>query len=194
MSQNEKKIQNIIIKRLKTSSIKIVVTPHGVEVHIPEGCDESKAMEAIDRHRLWIERRVQELARLTELSEQLETVERSVEELREIIRGLAEQVATELLGISNPCRIVVREMSKKWASLSGKCVLTVNKLARHLPEPLLKYIVYHEICHIIERKHNNKFWSCVEKLIPDYKELETKLRAYEIKLAQHELSKAIEKD
>ncbi|MEM1704078.1 MAG: M48 family metallopeptidase [Zestosphaera sp.] len=183
MSQNESSIRTIAIKYLKNSGIRIVVSPSGVEVHLPEGYDESKAMEVVNKHKLWVERRMRELSELIELSKQLEVVDRDVEELREVVKSLADQAMIEVLGISNPCKIVIKEMSRKWASLSSKGVLTVNKLARHLPDPLIKYIVYHEICHFLERKHNNRFWSCIEKFFPNHMELERKLRAYEVKLA-----------
>ncbi|MEM4886490.1 MAG: M48 family metallopeptidase, partial [Desulfurococcaceae archaeon] len=94
--------------------------------------------------------------------------------------------AREVLGISNPCRIVVRDMSRKWASLSERGMLTINKLARYLPDALVRYIIYHEICHLLEKKHNKRYWSCVEKTIPNYEELEYKLRAYEAKLKTRE--------
>ncbi|MEM1606281.1 MAG: M48 family metallopeptidase [Thermosphaera sp.] len=151
-------------------------------MYLPKGYDESKAKELVDKYMPWLERRVQELTELLELSEQLEVINRSVEELRQLAKSFAEQAAIELLGITNPCRIVVRVMSRKWASLSGRGVLTINKLARYLPDELVKYIVYHEICHLLEKKHNKRFWSYVGKIIPNYKELENKLRAYEVKL------------
>ncbi|MEM2196778.1 MAG: M48 family metallopeptidase [Sulfolobales archaeon] len=134
----------------------------------------------------WLERRVQELTELLELSEQLEVINRSVEELRQLVKSFAEQAAIEVLGITNPCRIVVKNMSRKWASLSERGVLTINKLARYLPDELVKYIIYHEICHLLEKKHNKRFWSCVGKIIPNYRELENKLRAYEVKLKAKE--------
>ncbi|MEM4847542.1 MAG: M48 family metallopeptidase [Thermosphaera sp.] len=183
MSQNESNIRTISIKYLKNSGIRIVVSPSGVEVYLPEGYDESKVVEVVSKHKLWVERRMQELSELIELSKQLEVVDRNVEELRNVVKSLADQAMIELFGISNPCKIVIKEMSRKWASLSSKGVLTINKLARHLPDTLIKYIVYHEICHFLERKHNDRFWSCVKRFVPNHVELEKKLRAYEVKLA-----------
>ncbi|MEM3806140.1 MAG: YgjP-like metallopeptidase domain-containing protein [Desulfurococcus sp.] len=184
MSQNKSRVRTIAIKYLKNSGIRIIVTPQGIEVRFPEGFDESKAMEIVNKHKMWIERRMQELSELIEISKQLEIIDRNIEELRQMIKTLADQAMMEVLGISNPCKIIMKKMTRKWASLSSKGVLTINKQARFLPDPLIKYIVYHEICHFLERKHNNRFWSCVERFIPNYEELEKTLWAYEFKLAE----------
>jgi len=181
-----KKVRDILIKHFKNSAVKIIVSPNGVEVHLPEGYDESKVKEVINKYEPWIERKLRELSELVELSKQLEVVNRSVEELRQLAKSFADQAAREVLSISNPCKIVVRDMSRKWASLSERGVLTINKLACYLPDSLVKYVIYHEICHFLEKKHNKRYWSCVEKTIPNYKELESKLRAYEVKLKTKE--------
>ncbi|MEM1668255.1 MAG: hypothetical protein QXM53_06315, partial [Thermofilaceae archaeon] len=86
MSQNESSIRTIAIKYLKNSGIRIAVSPSGVEVHLPEGYDESKAIEVVNKHKLWVERRMRELSELIELSKQLEVVDRDVEELREVVK------------------------------------------------------------------------------------------------------------
>jgi len=181
-----KKVQNISIRYFKNSAVKIIVSPNEVEVHLPEGYDELKAKEIVNKYEPWIERKLRELLELVELSKQLEVVNRSAEELRQLAKSFADQAAREVLGISNPCKIVVRDMSRKWASLSERGMLTINKLARYLPDALVKYIIYHEICHLLEKKHNKRYWSCVEKTIPNYEELEYKLRAYEAKLKTRE--------
>ncbi|MEM3937831.1 MAG: M48 family metallopeptidase [Desulfurococcaceae archaeon] len=179
-------MNNIFIKYFKNSAVKIIVNPDRVEVHLPMGYDELKAKEIVSKYEPWIERKLRELSELVEISKQLEVVNRSVEELKQLAKNYADQASREVLGISNPCKIVVRDMTRKWASLSKRGVLTINKLACYLPDSLVKYIVYHEICHFIEKKHNKRYWSCVEKTIPNYKELESKLRAYEVKLKTKE--------
>ncbi len=96
-----------------------------------------------------------------------------------------EQAAKDILGM-NPCRIVIRKMKTRWASCSPKGTITINTLARHLPNHLISYIIYHEICHIIEPRHNKAFWTCVQKHYPNYRELEEDLLMYEVKLGLHD--------
>jgi len=39
----------------------------------------------------------------------------------------------------------------------------------------VEYIVYHEITHSIERKHNQNFWNIINKKFPDYQTKEKDL-------------------
>ena len=36
------------------------------------------------------------------------------------------------------------------------------------PEEVLRYVVIHELCHLIEFNHSARFWSLVENQMPDY--------------------------
>jgi len=73
-------------------------------------------------------------------------------------------------------------MKSRWASCSVKGTLTLNKATKYLPKDLVAYIIYHEVCHIIELKHSAKFWKCISQKYPNYREMERLLLAYEIKL------------
>ena len=66
-------------------------------------------------------------------------------------------------------RILYRKMKTKWANCSRSGNLTVNVLAKRLPQDLIEYIICHEVAHTIERKHNMRFWKIVKERFPDYK-------------------------
>jgi len=42
-------------------------------------------------------------------------------------------------------------MKTKWASYSQKGNLTINALLKYLPERLVRYVVFHEMIHSIEK-------------------------------------------
>jgi hypothetical protein len=69
-------------------------------------------------------------------------------------------------------------MKTKWASHSKNNNLTINTLLKFLPEDLISYIVYHEIAHNIERKHNETFWNLINRKHLDYQTQEKKLLTY----------------
>jgi predicted metal-dependent hydrolase len=69
-------------------------------------------------------------------------------------------------------------MTTKWASHSQNNNLTINSLLKHLPEETIYYIVYHEIAHNLERKHNANFWALVIKGFPNYSDNEKDLLKY----------------
>ena len=69
-------------------------------------------------------------------------------------------------------------MKTKWASHSQNNNLTINTLLKFLPEDLISYIIYHETAHNIERKHNETFWTLINRKHPDYQAKEENLLAY----------------
>jgi len=101
---------------------------------------------------------------------------RTQKELKNLVMQLAFTGQKELNTRIN--RIYFRKMKTKWASHSKNNNLTINTLLKFLPEDLISYIVYHEIAHNIERKHNETFWNLINRKHPDYQTQEKKLLTY----------------
>jgi predicted metal-dependent hydrolase len=49
---------------------------------------------------------------------------------------------------------------------------------KYLPEHLIEYVIYHEITHIIEKRHSQKFWSIISKRFNNYRDIERDLFGY----------------
>ncbi len=49
---------------------------------------------------------------------------------------------------------------------------------KHLPERLIEYVIFHEITHIMEKRHADRFWGIISKKFANYRELERELFAY----------------
>jgi len=171
----------IEVKYAKNSRAKLEVKPWGVLITLREGVREDEINKIVERHRAWIEKKYSELLESVELSKNIELVTRSEAEFKSLLEEFVKQ-AREILGV-NPRKIVIRKMKTRWGSCNHKKgTITVNALAAYLPEHLISYIIYHEICHLIEPKHNGIFLEHIRRRYPNYKELEKELIAYEIKL------------
>jgi len=58
---------------------------------------------------------------------------------------------------------------KRIAKINGnKIQVKLNAIS--LPQEALKYIIAHEIAHLVTKKHNDKFWKILGTIYPDYKE------------------------
>lgn len=77
----------------------------------------------------------------------------------------------------------VKRMKSKWGScnITDKRVWVNLELARRSPL-CLEYILVHELVHLLESHHNQKFNSYMDQLLPDWKSLNEELKKYPIKI------------
>jgi predicted metal-dependent hydrolase len=68
-------------------------------------------------------------------------------------------------------RVTIRRQKTLWGSCSAKRNLNFNCLIVLLPEPVMEYVIIHELCHLKEMNHSPAFWREVEKYCPDYRYL-----------------------
>lgn len=66
-------------------------------------------------------------------------------------------------------RISVRKQRTRWGSCTREGNLNFNCLLAETPEPVMRYVVVHELCHRKQMNHSRAFWYEVEQLMPDYK-------------------------
>ncbi|AFK22349.1 M48 family metallopeptidase [Pyrococcus sp. ST04] len=115
------------------------------------------------------------------------------EEVRESLREYIKSVVEEVGGIIGvfPNRIYIRPLKAKWGTATWKRSITINLAAAALPPRLVHYLVTHELAHLIEMRHNKKFWSIVARFHPDYKEIRRELKKWWFIVHSNELWRAI---
>ena len=81
---------------------------------------------------------------------------------------LIEKEETKMNGLVN--EFGVKKMKTRWGTcnLKAKRIWVNLKLARK-PAQCLEYIVVHEMVHLLERKHNDRFISLMNELMPKWK-------------------------
>ncbi len=72
----------------------------------------------------------------------------------------------------------IRAQSTRWASCSAKGAMSFNWRLLLAPEPVLDYVVWHEVCHLDIRDHSPRFWALVESRCPGWREQRDWLRRY----------------
>jgi len=73
-------------------------------------------------------------------------------------------------------KIAIRNQKTRWGSCSKKGNLNFNYKLIYLSKKLVNYIIIHELCHLKELNHSEKFWKLVSELVPHYKEIRKELR------------------
>lgn len=72
--------------------------------------------------------------------------------------------------------IHIKNQKTLWGSCSRQGNLNFNYKIALLKESLRDYVVVHELCHLQEFNHSNRFWGLVTKTIPNHKELRKELK------------------
>jgi hypothetical protein len=78
-------------------------------------------------------------------------------------------------------RIAIKNQRTCWGSCSKKANLNFNWKIINLPETLADLIIVHELCHLKEFNHSQRFWDLVAMAIPDYKIRRLELKRNQIK-------------
>ena len=71
-----------------------------------------------------------------------------------------------------PAAITIRGQKTRWGSCSSRKTLSLNRSLIFLPPPLVRYLIIHELCHLVHLNHSQRFWHLVQRFEPDYEKLD----------------------
>ncbi len=83
-----------------------------------------------------------------------------------------------LYGINYP-KITLKKLKASW----GNCRKKTGEIAfsiylSKMDVECIKYVFYHELCHLIEANHSPKFYFVVSRFVPNYKYVIKKMKTY----------------
>lgn len=65
-------------------------------------------------------------------------------------------------------RITLRDTRSRWGSCTSSGDLMFSWRLILAPDPVLDYVVAHEVAHLVEMNHAPAFWAVVRRLCPDH--------------------------
>jgi predicted metal-dependent hydrolase len=105
----------------------------------------------------------------------------------QVIREEAIKIFTDRLNIYLPLlnglhnksvTLCQRFMRRQWGSCSNKGRICLNTHLIETPLECIDFVIVHELCHLAILNHSPKYYSLLNKLMPDWKRKETELRNY----------------
>lgn len=142
--------------------------------------------EIIEKHKEWIYKRNSEIAdAIIKARTKRLVLRRTDEEFKTLANLIIENISSDLK--ININKIYFRKMISKWGSCSSNKNLTINTRLRYLPDNLIEYVIYHEMVHLIEKRHNKHFWNYISNKFDNYQYKEKELFEYSF-LIQKSLS------
>ena len=166
-------MNNTIIKKSKRKTIQIEINENlDIIVRAPNRMSRSAIQRFINEHSDWIDKHMELMSK--KLSEGENVRKLSLIEFNELVNSARIVIPArvryyaELIGVDYG-RVTVRNQKTRWGSCSTKGNLNFNVALMRAPIEVLDYVVVHELCHRIEMNHSGRFWSEVERVMPDYR-------------------------
>lgn len=69
-------------------------------------------------------------------------------------------------------------MEKRWGSCSSQSIIRLNPDLIRTPKGCIEYIIWHELAHIINPNHRKPFYELQDRLMPDWRVWEERLRQF----------------
>ncbi|AJQ95135.1 M48 family metallopeptidase [Gynuella sunshinyii] len=87
---------------------------------------------------------------------------------KEMVPVKTQQFAEQLGVRDRLVAVKFRKTKSKWGHCTNQGVIQINWLIMMAPEPVIDYLVCHEVSHLLHANHSAAFWRTVESLCPDY--------------------------
>ena len=73
-------------------------------------------------------------------------------------------------------RVTVRDQRSRWGSCSRSGTIALNYRLLQMPPGVRRYILVHELAHLLHPNHSRRFWRCVESMDPGFRDSERWLK------------------
>lgn len=117
----------------------------------------------------------------------------------QIYKGLSKELLPQRAAVYGeqmgliPAAVKVNSAKNRWGSCSGKGSLNFSWRLVMAADHVIDYVVVHELAHLRELNHSQRFWAVVESALPDYRERKEKLRQLQARLACENWDEALER-
>lgn len=146
-------------------------------VRAPRKFPKRKIEKIVIEHKAWIDKHIEiqrhREARLTDLTDA------QIKELRKAAR-LYLTAKTEYFAALMKLkynRITITSAKTRFGSCSQSGNISYSYLLMLYPEAAREYVVVHELAHLVQMNHSERFYAIVESVLPDYKARKALLKA-----------------
>lgn len=100
---------------------------------------------------------------------------------RHIFQEWMEACFPKMEHVGVPCpEIVIRAMRSRWGSCSARGRITLNVKLIKVPKVYIDYIIFHELCHLVEPYHSPRYYELLDRVLPDWRKRRDRLNAFEL--------------
>lgn len=171
---------NVEVRRSKRKSAAIKITADmQIVVFVPLYVSDNEIERMVISKSKWIDEHILKVQSTIDERSKLEKI--TFEQIKELADQAVEYIPKRVKYYAEKenfvyNKITIKNLVSRWGSCSTKGNLNFNCLLMLTPDYVIDYIVVHELCHLREMNHSEKFWAEVEKIMPDYQRAELWLK------------------
>lgn len=165
----------------KLRSLRLTVYPDGrVVVSAPLRLPDFMIEKFVITKREWIEESLKNFAKRPVSPHKIHSSKADYKKYKEIARTIVKEKILQWNEYYKfkVGKIFIKNQKSRWGSCSRKGNININYKIALLPTHLADYLIVHELCHIGQFNHSQKFWDLVGETIPDYKDRVVEMKKY----------------
>jgi predicted metal-dependent hydrolase len=153
----------------KRKTVSLVIKSGKLIVRAPIGTSTSKINDLVESHKKWIEKGIIKTIERAEKEEISPEEEKLLRKAARVMLPAKTKYYAEKMGLKYG-RITITGAKTRFGSCSSEGNISYSfRLMRH-PDAAIDYVVVHELAHLLEMNHSDRFWRIVASVFPDYKE------------------------
>jgi hypothetical protein len=100
---------------------------------------------------------------------------------KEVFAKRLDVMLEQALWMNHRPPIRIQSMQTQWGSCSPNGRLTLNPNLVKAHRDCIDYVILHELCHIAEHNHSERFWRLLSQVMPNWEQVKSKLddKAYQ---------------
>lgn len=152
-----------------------------VEVRAPLRISKAYIDDFVSKKQDWIESTRSKLSARQAAKKIIRLTDKEAEQYKKQAKAYLQRKCRYFSGIMGlrHGEIKINGAKTRWGSCNRKGDINFTWRLLLMPEELVDYVVVHELAHLMEMNHSSRFWSVVERTIPDFKARRKKLREFE---------------
>lgn len=76
--------------------------------------------------------------------------------------------------------LTIRQMETRWGSCTPEGKIILNLRLVQVPKLYIDYVIMHELCHLKEHNHSQRFYNLLNRVMPDWRAKREKLNTFEV--------------
>ncbi|MCR4330954.1 MAG: M48 family metallopeptidase [Patescibacteria group bacterium] len=148
-----------------------------IVVTLPSGAPQALAEQFVQEKSSWIWKKIQHFRQYGGISTLPHSKEDYVKHKNEALVLVESRVEyfNQAYGFTYN-KISVKDQKTRWGSCSKKGNLNFSYRILFLEPEIQDLVIVHELCHLKEFNHSEKFWNLVASMIPNYKAIRKELK------------------